>query len=287
MTSRQRLFGTAVLSCGLVAGACSGDGGVAAPTSPTGMTAGHEEGFLESSGARLHFALDLPAGRGPFPAVVIGHGSGRVTKQEGAAHVPHWLGLGFATLRYDKRGVGQSTGTFQELGSRNSESKVAELASDMLAGVEFLRARSDVDGARIGLMGVSQAGWIMADAAQRSERVRFIVAVVGSAMPVATNVYYENQSALPIDEAYARLAAYDGPPGWDPLPALRETTARGLWLLAEDDRLVPTRVAAPRLATLGGSLQQSRTYPNIGHELGGSSLFWSDVASWLAAQGLR
>lgn len=278
MTATRSLLAAVLLG----AAACGGQG----PTGP-GATLTGVDTYFPSAGARLHYALDLPEGGGPFPAVVIGHGAGRVTKQEGAAHVPFWRERGFAVLRYDRRGVGLSTGTYRGMSGANSVEVVAELSTDMLAGVAFLRSRHDIDGGRIGLMGVSQAGWVMAAAASRSPDVRFFVAVVGSAMPVATNVYYENLRELPIDEAYARLAAYDGPSGWDPITALQSSSVPGLWLLGDDDRLVPTRACVPRLRFLDASARQSyRTYPGYGHELGGAMLYWPHVWSWLAAQGL-
>lgn len=261
--------------------------GGGSPAAPGAPTQGGEDTYFASAGARLHYALDLPGGVGPFPAVVIGHGSGRVTKAEGAAHVPFWRERGFAVLRYDKRGVGLSGGTYRGLSGANSAEQVAELARDMLAGVAFLRARPEIDGSRVGLMGVSQAGWIMAAAAAESDDVRFFVAVVGSAMPVGTNVFYESLRGLPIDEAYARLAAYAGPPGWDPLPALQASAAPGLWLLGDEDRLVPTRACLARLSSLGAtSRQRVRTYAGFGHDLGGSAIYWPDVWSWLASEGL-
>jgi len=243
--------------------------------------------MFASTGAQLHYALDRPSGRGPFPAVVIGHGAGRTTKDEGAPHVPFWRDLGFAVLRYDKRGVGRSTGTYRGLSAANSSEVVSELAGDMLAGVEFLRSQPDIDAGSVGLMGVSQAGWIMVAAAARSDDVRFFVAVVGSAMPVGTNIYYESLRELPIDEAYSRLATFAGPPGFDPLPALETTTAPGLWLLGEVDRLVPTRACVPRLASLEtASRQVVRSYGTFGHELSGSTVYWSDLANWLRTEGL-
>lgn len=258
------------------------------PPSAPGGVATHEEGFFSSTGVDLSYALDLPAGPGPFGGVVMGHGSGPVTKDEGLAFVRFWVDRGFAVLRYDKRGVGQSMGVYRGLSARNSEDVVPELAGDMLAGVEFLRGRPSIDRDRVGLMGVSQAGWIMAEAASRSAEVRFFVAVVGSVIPVGNNVAYENLRGLPIDEAYAELPGYSGPSGYDPLPALRTAGASGIWLLGEVDRLVPTRLCRPLLEQLRaeGYPYSLHTYAGRGHELSGTTLFWADLAGWLSAEGL-
>src|SRR5260221_13875092 len=75
--------------------------------------------FFESGHVRLAFTLDLPAGRGPFPAVVMGHGSGRITRDQLTWGAQHLTSLGFAVLRFDKRGVGESSGTFVAVGTHD------------------------------------------------------------------------------------------------------------------------------------------------------------------------
>lgn len=245
-------------------------------------------GRFASAGAELQYELDLPPGPGPFPAVVMGHGSGRSTRHGGRFAVAFWNARGFAVMRYDRRGVGDSTGTYEPLGPGNSETGVPELAGDMLAGVRFLKRHPAIDGTRIGLMGVSQAGWIMVAAGATSADVAFVVASVGSPMPVATNVVFERLRDRPIDEAYARLAADESPAGWDPLPRLRSLKIPVLWFLAADDRLVPTRVAAQRLQRLRpeGRRVKVHVYPG-GHEIGGQVDLWgADLDAWLRAEKL-
>ena len=89
---------------------------------------------------RLSYQLDTPSGRPPFPAVVIGHGSGETRKEACRWLANRMLQRGYATLCYDKRGVGESTGTYVNIGITGSEERFALLASDMEAGVRFLRA---------------------------------------------------------------------------------------------------------------------------------------------------
>src|SRR5215210_3085063 len=68
--------------------------------------------FFQNGDVRLAFTLDLPPGQGPFPAVVLGHGSGRLTRDDLRWFASQWTRLGFAVLRFDKRRVGESTGSF-------------------------------------------------------------------------------------------------------------------------------------------------------------------------------
>jgi hypothetical protein len=60
----------------------------------------------------------------------------------------------FAIDRYDKRGVGGSTGDW-------NTASFDDLAGDVVAAVEYLETRGDIDHGQIGLLGISQAGWIM------------------------------------------------------------------------------------------------------------------------------
>ena len=272
--------GAALALC-LLAG-CGGTG----PSSPAApATVGGD--FFESGDARLHFVIDRPDGAGPFPAVVIGHGSGPVGTEDGAFYVPFLRARGYAVLRYDKRGVGQSTGTYRGLSAANSVAQVDELAGDMAAAVAFLATRPGIDGRRLGLMGTSQAGWIMVAAAGKTPLVRFTIAVTGSVEPVGLNIAYENLQALPIDDAYAALAAFDGRPGYDPAPTLASLSAPTLWLLGGQDRLVPTRRCLTTLAGLQarGARVEPVVFPAVGHNLLGAS-YWPAIDGFLSRHGL-
>jgi pimeloyl-ACP methyl ester carboxylesterase len=223
-----------------------------------------------SGSVRLSYALDLPPGPGPFPAVVFGHGSGRTTKDEAMVVKAGMTQLGFAVLRYDKRGVGASTGTYEGVGIANGERVLGELADDMAAGVAFLRTRPEIDPRRIGLMGISQAGWIMPQAAERSPDVRFMVLVVGPTVPVGIEIYYSQLAegtATGYDELSARLLEYRGPRGFDPRPHLERLDVPGLWLLGAQDRSIPTRETVAILAELAASGRPYRwvVYPEHGH----------------------
>jgi dienelactone hydrolase len=210
-----------------------------------------------------------------------------VTKSDGAAYVPPLRARGFAVLRYDKRGVGQSTGTYRGVSAENSRAQIAELGGDLAAGAAFLASRPEIDGQRIGLMGTSQAGWVMVSAAQQSDAIRFAIAVTGSVLPVGANIAYEQLRELPIDEAYARLAAFDGTPGFDPRPLLRELDAPTLGLLGGEDRLVPTRVCVTTLEPIqrAGRPVDWVVYPDAVHGLPGVA-FWPSVDSFLRKHSL-
>lgn len=281
MTPRRRGPLAAIVIVALLSGTACGSG---PPTQPAPVPSAD---FFEGAGARLHFVLELPSGAGQFPAVVIGHGSGRATTSNGAAYVPFLLDRGFAVLRYDKRGVGLSTGTYRGVSAANSEAQIAELGGDMAAALAFLAARPGIAGDRLGLMGTSQAGWVMVAAAQRSPLARFVIAVTGSVLPIGVNIAYENLRELPIDDAYAQLARYSGPRGYDPGPTLQALAVPSLWLLGGQDRLVPTRECVRVLAEIraAGLAPDSIVYPDAEHGLW-SVNFWPEVDAFLRRNSL-
>jgi dienelactone hydrolase len=270
------------LACGLVAtflGAC-GSGA----QSPTELPPRTITGSLQNGDVSLRYLLERPAGPGPFPAVVIGHGSGETRKDDYRFLAHEMLLRGFAVLRYDKRGVGESTGSYSMVGVGNSERMFADLSSDMAAGAEFLRTQRDVDRARVGLMGFSQAGWIIPLAAKRSNAA-FMVIMVGPTVTVGQEIYYSRfaeQTATPFEELSTILKEFTGPHGFDPKPVLQELTVAGLWLLGSADRSIPTIETVAILDELiaGGRPFRRVVYPNSGHELNGAR-YWSDVDDFL------
>lgn len=140
---------------------------------------------------QLAGTLRRPMAVGPVPAIVLVHGSG----PEDRDYVLPWARFlvrhGLAVLGYDKRGVGGSSGDW------NSAS-FDDLAGDAIAAVRYLKARPDIDAARIGLLGISQAGWIMPLAAVRSKDVAFLISLSGAGVPVADTT---------LDQAFNEMTA--------------------------------------------------------------------------------
>jgi dienelactone hydrolase len=262
-------------------------GGIACESalgSPTQLPPRTVTGSLANGDVSLSYLLERPPGPGPFPAVVIGHGSGEVRKEAFQFLSSNMLSRGFAVLRYDKRGVGNSTGTYSMVGIQNSERMFADLSSDMAAGAELLRTLPDVDRARVGLMGVSQAGWIIPLAAKQS-RPAFMVILVGPTVTVGQEIYYSRfaeETATPFGELSKTLQAYTGPHGFDPRPVLEELSTPGLWLLGSADRSIPTIETVAILDQLiaAGRPYTRVVYPFAGHSLNGANI-WPDIVGFL------
>jgi dienelactone hydrolase len=243
-------------------------------------------GAFGSAGASLSFRLDLPdTDTPPYPAIVIGHGSGEVRKEACRSLAGAWIRRGFGVLCYDKRGVGESGGVYRSVGLLNSHELIPELARDMAAAVEYLRDRGDVDPQRIGLMGGSQAGWVIPQAARLS-KAAFTIVLVGPAVTVGEEIYFSKfaeETTTPLSKLADLLTKYDGPRGFDPQDDLEANRMPGLWLLAGADRSIPTpeSVAVLDALIIRGKPYVRKVYPGADHGLHGINI-WPDVDDFLA-----
>lgn len=241
-------------------------------------------------GITLGGTLTMPKGAGPFPAVVTITGSGQQDRDEfiplaGGVRLFRQLAdtlsrRGIAVLRLDDRGLGAS-------GGDPATSTSADFADDTRAAVAYLRARKDIDGARIGLVGHSEGGLIAPMVAATDARIRAIVVMAGPAsrgieISKAQNRYMiERMSVSPAqkDSLYAlavkQLDAMDGALPWtrfwlayDPAPAARRVKAATLIVQGETDRQVPAGEAG-KLAGLirsGGNMDVTvRMLPSVNH----------------------
>ena len=133
----------------------------------------------EKDNIKIAGTLTLPRGSGKYPAVLLITGSGSQDRNETVAgHRPflvlsdHLTRNSIAVLRVDDRGVG---GT--DIGSLSATSE--NYAEDVLAGVNFLRQRKEIDPKMIGLIGHSEGGMIAPIVATRTNDVSFIVLLAG------------------------------------------------------------------------------------------------------------
>lgn len=151
--------------------------------------------FPSKPGVTLAGTLTLPRNTsGPVPAVLLIAGSGPNNRDETILNHQLFMVLadyltrrGIAVLRYDKRGIGKSTGSYAQATS-------ADFADDTQAGVSYLTTRKEVDKTRIGLIGHSEGGLIAPLVASRDKNVAFIVLMAGPGLNGEQILYL--QSAL-------------------------------------------------------------------------------------------
>ena len=135
------------------------------------------------AGVKLAGTLTLPSKSGNFPAVVLITGSGPQNRNEEIMGHKPFLVLadfltrnGIAVLRFDDRGTASSTGDFKTATS-------ADFASDVKAGVAYLKTRMEIDKKKIGLIGHSEGGIIAPMVAGNSKDISFIVLLAGTGIP--------------------------------------------------------------------------------------------------------
>ena len=137
---------------------------------------------------RLEATLYRPKGDGPFPIVIVSHGStgGKIPPTQTlrpSSTAPLLLERGFVVLAPMRRGRGASDGSYNEpygcdLGGANRGLENA--LEDLEAAVAFVRTLPYVDSSRLVLMGASRGGLLsLAYAARRPAAVRAVINFVG------------------------------------------------------------------------------------------------------------
>lgn len=144
-----------------------------------------EEVSFSNQGIKLFGTLYKPKSDSPYPALVIVHPA-----SDGKRSNPFFSHLkselpkhGIASLIFDRRGSGHSQGNFVT-------ASFEDLAGDVIAAVEYLQTRSDVDKTKIGLHGTSQGGWIAPIAAAHKTDIAFLVLVSASGVSPADQMNY-------------------------------------------------------------------------------------------------
>jgi pimeloyl-ACP methyl ester carboxylesterase len=160
-----------------------------------------EEVVVQSrAGTKVAGTLTLPpsanAGDVKYPAVLLIAGSGPQNRDEMVAGHRPFLVIsdfltrkGVAVLRFDKRGIGKSTGHFDE-------ADTSDFADDAEACFEYLRNRAEVDSKRIGLIGHSEGGTVASIVASRNSRVAFVVLLAAPGLPGEQLVYSQSAAIL-------------------------------------------------------------------------------------------
>ena len=136
----------------------------------------------KEAGLTIAGTFTYPESGESFPAVILITGSGPQNRNEELlGHKPffvladHLTRNRIAVLRFDDRGIGKSTGEF-------SSATTKDFVTDVIAGVEYLKTRKEVNKNKIGLIGHSEGGLIAPIATIQSDDVDFIVLMAGPGM---------------------------------------------------------------------------------------------------------
>lgn len=246
------------LTVGTLLGETSGNGSVALDATGISWQGTHYDRVAlrqrEVRVGAIAATLTLPPGNGPFAAAVMVHGSGPATREEFQTFTAYLASQGIAVLAGDKRGIGQSTGTYPGEGA--SASTIEVLARDAEAETRFVVALPQIDRTRVGLFGDSQAGWIIPVAAEREHAVRWALPLAGPTVTAGETDTWgalAGKSQSPPSGTRAQMLGQVrtlGPTGVDPKPALAKLDIPVFWVYGDDDRNVPTELCVESLQKL-------------------------------------
>ncbi len=236
----------------------------------------------EYDGATLRGTLTLPHGPGPHPGIVWVHGSGHTPRSE-AMFFPLYLSdLGFAVLAFDKRGVGESEGSYSMPdGTTFSAPFLRRRGADVASAMNALRRHRRTTDGPVGLFGISQAGWVIPVAASSTE-CAFTLTMSGGATPLSQEEYFSaltdelsSDASLPsVEDALAKVRAREAQ-GHDWSTDFATQRCPGLWLYGLNDRINPSQLCVEALERVKSKHDKDFTivtFPDGNHPLMQSKL---------------
>ncbi|MDF2518464.1 MAG: hypothetical protein K0R59_3760 [Sphingobacterium sp.] len=237
-----------------------------------------QEVKFESQGVTLAGSILGP--KNPFAAVVIVHGSDPVKRE--IEFAKRLAKEGIAVLTYDKRGVGESGGVYvgPSVGTNNIDTTNLNLLSnDANEAVKTFRTYLKDKKTPIGLVGFSQAGWIIPITASKNQQIEFMV--LFSCPTITTleqlrfqfytngnNNFWEHHT-----DADAREHTKNDPDKYqfvatDPKISLNMLSVPGLWLFGEKDIQIPVKLCIEQLNSfkVQGKPFEYTLFPTLGHD---------------------
>jgi dienelactone hydrolase len=160
--------------------------------------------------------ITIPKGDGPFPAVVLVHGSGPHDEDETVSANKPFKDLaeglasrGVAVLRYTKRTL--------KYGLQSSDDPIKltvddEAISDARAAVELIAKQPRIDSARVFLVGHSLGGYLAPRIAKDDPRIAGIVLMAGTSRPIEQVIVEQvrdlaSSDGAPSEEGQKQIAA--------------------------------------------------------------------------------
>jgi dipeptidyl aminopeptidase/acylaminoacyl peptidase len=224
---------------------------------------------------RLAGMFFVPEGEGPFPVAVIIHGSGTSRRNSPwyLTVTRHLQDNGVAVLLPDKRGSEKSEGNW--VGA-----DFHDLAGDTMAAVDYVRNRAESAVSRIGLIGMSQGGWIAPVVASEDTDIAFVVSMSGSAVTTDQQLLFEEvhniseftwpfiaEVLAPITTKRIQRMDYFRPlSGFDPIPYWKRVDAPVFFAYGGNDPNVPVDASLDvlRVASITARIE---VYPDGGHAI--------------------
>ena len=171
----------------------------------------------------LRGSLFIPKGKGPFPAVILFHGSGGVGEMyfEAAKELSKKGILGFA---FNYRGAGVSDGVFEEQTLKMG-------IEDAKSALTFLISLKEVDKKRIGICGASFGGFIAALLSVNSNAISLIL--IGPAAYSLDELNKQRDKAGDLNEDFVKSESFN---------QMVKFKGKFLMVTSEFDEVIPAKM---------------------------------------------
>ena len=220
--------------------------------------------------------LMSPDGEGPFPVVIFIHGSGPSYRNNVwyLSVAKHLINNGIAVVLPDKRGCEKSEGDW--IGASFNE-----LANDVLSAVDYVKKQNTFSYSEIGILGMSQGGWIAPIAASQSDDIDFSATMSGASVTTDEQLVYEEINNIE-PYTYKFIAKLIAPltarrisklphqkalTGFDPIPYWKQISVPVFMGFGGDDKNVPVDKCIERLESNNLNKFQVKVYPQGGHAI--------------------
>ena len=178
-----------------------------APAPPVKLAPGEKEVIVGSGEWALHGTLSMPQGSGPFPALVLVHGSGPNDRDETIGPNKPFRDLaeglasrGVAVLRYDKR-TREYAAKLAPL--KDSITVKEETIDDAIAAVALLRRTEGINPAKVFVLGHSLGGTLIPRIGARDASITGLIVLAGTTRPMEDVILEQVSYIFSLDTANA------------------------------------------------------------------------------------
>ena len=223
---------------------------------------------------RLNGMLFLPHNLKSFPIALIIQGSGFSSRNNPwyLTIAKHLQDNGIGVLLPDKRGSEKSEGNW--IGAT-----LNTLATDTESAIDFIKNESQLNYSEIGIIGMSQGGWIAPIVGSKRQGLSFIINMSGAMVSTDEQLLFEEYHNI-APYTYDIIAKLIAPVttnnlkkkesiaplmGFDPIPYWRKTEAPVFIAYGENDTNCPVNQSINRLNKENLNHFINKVYPNGGH----------------------